>query len=59
MANTGKIYVEVETVGIDEAKQKILELKENILQLKKLGLKNKTINLIVKNICVKENDEQE
>ena len=23
MANTGKIYVEVETVGIDEAKQKI------------------------------------
>ena len=46
------IKVECCTTSIENAKQRLLELREVVLELKKLGLKNKTINLIVRDICV-------
>ena len=46
------IKCEVSTTSIEKAKQKMLELREVILELKKLGLKNKTINFIVRDVCV-------
>ena len=46
------IKLECCTTSIEKAKQKMLELRQVILELKKLGFKNKTINLIVRDVCV-------
>ena len=53
----GIVNVEIKTTGIEIAKQKLLELHSIVLDLKKLGLKNKTINLLVKDISLKVSDE--
>ena len=49
--------VEIKATGIEIAKQKLLELHSIVLDLKRLGLKNKTINLLVKDISLKVSDE--
>ena len=51
------LNVEIKATGIEIAKQKLLELHSIVLDLKRLGLKNKTINLLVKDISLKVSDE--
>lgn len=50
MADIDKLEIKIIPTGVEEAEQKLKQLKNTLIELKNIGIKQKTLNLIIRDL---------